>query len=146
MRDWDGEWVPTCALFALKNIPWPPIPQVMIGTGPKQILVVDDEPLIREMLSMLLSIDGHQVDTAANGEEALAKFAAASFDVVLIDRKMPGLPGNEVVRQIKHLNPAQAIIMLSGSPPIPVPAEVGAVILKPFASSDLRKALAAVAA
>jgi len=95
---------------------------------------------------MLLCVDGHQVTLAESGEEALAKFDPARFDVVLTDFKMPGMKGDELAREIKSRAPSKPIIMVTGFPPPQTPPEIACVVLKPFHVEDLREALAHVAA
>lgn len=72
-----------------------------------RVLIVDDEPIVRRMTSMMLSKKGFFVVSAANGEEAVEKFseaegAAGPFDVVLMDHDMPVMSGPEVVRRIRN--------------------------------------------
>jgi DNA-binding response OmpR family regulator len=65
------------------------------------ILVVDDEPIVREVVERYLRQDGFAVETAADGPEALRRFAAARPDLVLLDLMLPGLDGLEVCRRIR---------------------------------------------
>jgi CheY-like chemotaxis protein len=59
--------------------------------APLRILIVEDNPVQRRMLARTLSNMGHVVDTATNGDEALAKILAAIFDVLITDWEMPGM-------------------------------------------------------
>lgn len=78
------------------------------------ILIIDDEESLRNVLEELLSDEGHQVTTAANGEEALALFEHARHPLVLADIRLPDISGLEVVEKLKALEPdTQAIIMTS---------------------------------
>jgi CheY-like chemotaxis protein len=79
-----------------------------------RILVVDDQPLICQLLQQYLSRDGHQVETALNGCEALAKFQADRFDLVITDKAMPEMDGGQLAILIKQFRPAQPIILLTG--------------------------------
>jgi putative two-component system response regulator len=65
------------------------------------ILVVDDDPLIRNMMCQVLNRQGYSTDSATDGPSALAKVSALSPDLILLDLKMPGMDGFEVTRQIK---------------------------------------------
>lgn len=65
------------------------------------ILVVDDEPSITEMLSEDLAEEGYNCATSANGEDALDKMAVGNYDVVLLDLKLPGISGMDVLRGAK---------------------------------------------
>jgi two-component system response regulator PilR (NtrC family) len=78
-----------------------------------RILVVDDERSMREMLSILLEREGHQVVEAKNGTEALQLFEASVFDLVISDIQMPGLNGIELLRQIKNISPEIPVLMIT---------------------------------
>ncbi len=78
------------------------------------ILVVDDEDLVREMLQAYLQEDGHQVETARNGKEALEKFKPGAVDLVITDRAMPELNGEKLASMIKKVSPSTPVIMLTG--------------------------------
>jgi signal transduction histidine kinase len=80
----------------------------------KRLLVIDDEPGIRRMMSLSLAADGYQVFTAASGEEGLEVFAAEGPDMVLTDIKMPGMDGMEVLRRIKAVSPETEVIVITG--------------------------------
>jgi CheY-like chemotaxis protein len=67
----------------------------------KQVLVVDDNPLSRKLLSDILSAEGYSVRRAASGVAALSAIAEALPDVILLDIMMPGMDGFEVVRRLK---------------------------------------------
>ncbi|RMG45862.1 MAG: response regulator [Acidobacteria bacterium] len=75
----------------------------------RPVLVVDDDPEIREMTALLLSGGGHAVETAGSGEEALALARAVGPAVILLDINMPGMDGWEVLRLLKE-DPATASI------------------------------------
>ena len=75
----------------------------------QRILVVDDTPPNVKLFADLLAAKGYEVDSAANGEEALAKIAAAPPDLVLLDVMMPGMSGYEVCRKIRE-KPATALL------------------------------------
>ena len=77
------------------------------------ILVVDDDDVIRDTLCELLSLE-HSCEMAGTAEDALAKFQARSFDVVLTDISMPGLSGMELLNRVLQLYPGTPVIMISG--------------------------------
>ncbi len=79
-----------------------------------RVLVVDDEDLVREMLQAYLQEDGHQVETARNGKEALEKFKPGAVDLVITDRAMPELNGEKLASMIKKVSPSTPVIMLTG--------------------------------
>ncbi|MCB0330515.1 MAG: response regulator [Bdellovibrionales bacterium] len=77
------------------------------------LLVVDDEPAVREVVSKTLEEDGYEVTTAADGHEALEYFQAEHFDCVLLDLSMPIMSGNLVFARLKALDPNIPIVIMS---------------------------------
>ena len=81
-----------------------------------KILVVDDEPVIREQVAQMLQDFGHRTFTAGSGEEAMALARRESPDVILLDLKMPGISGIETCQKLRE-DPAThdvRIIVISG--------------------------------
>ncbi|MFV0442691.1 MAG: ATP-binding protein [Planctomycetaceae bacterium] len=102
-----------------------------------QIMVVDDEPLVRKATTMLLTRMGHSVRTAESGQQAIDLVAAGqAFDTILIDLRMPGLNGFETLRQIRQLNGAVSLVICSGNADdnveYPAGAQPDAFLHKPF--------------
>jgi CheY-like chemotaxis protein len=119
----------------------------MTETSPlraQRILVVDDEPFVCEAVKLLLATDGHSVETAANGREALAKYDPAKFDLVITDFAMEGMKGDELAEKIKGRAPNKPIILLTAFPPEKKPAAIDLVMTKPFYFETLRAGLAEV--
>jgi PAS domain S-box-containing protein len=79
-----------------------------------KILLIDDEPDILRVLAMSLRADGYEVVTAASGEEGLAAFAEQQPDIVLVDIKMPGLDGIDVLQQVKAQDTLSEVIIITG--------------------------------
>ena len=79
-----------------------------------KVLLVDDEEEFVSALSERLNLRGIEVDSALNGEEALARLAQREFEVVILDVLMPGLGGLEVLKQIKSTHPNTQVILLTG--------------------------------
>jgi two-component system response regulator PilR (NtrC family) len=77
------------------------------------IHIIDDEPIIHEVLSQLLTSEGYEVELSSTGEEALEKYAARAFDITLLDLLMPGLDGIEVLKGIKRIDPQAVIIIIT---------------------------------
>ena len=77
----------------------------------KRILLVDDEPLILKGLKFSLEQDGYETDTAADGEEALAKMRNGGYDIVLLDVMLPKLSGIEVCQNIRETSNVPIIQM-----------------------------------
>ncbi|MCH9816449.1 MAG: response regulator [Actinomycetia bacterium] len=85
-----------------------------------QILIVDDEPSVRALVRDVLELDDYAVTEAADGNEALAQFGAAKFDVIILDIMMPGISGLDVLRQIRATDPSGQQSEAGSSPEIPV--------------------------
>lgn len=77
------------------------------------ILVVDDEPGIREFLQIMLKREGYEVSCVANGREAITLFKKEKYDVVLADIRMPKVNGFEVLTKIKEISPETNVIMIT---------------------------------
>ncbi len=82
--------------------------------GGLSILIVDDDPGMRETLSDILEDKGLVVATAESGETAIQRMRETSYDLVLIDIMMPGMNGVETLRQIKTVNPKAATVVMTG--------------------------------
>jgi DNA-binding NtrC family response regulator len=103
---------------------------------------VDDELIMRESLAGWLERDGHIVQTAASGEEALEKVKETQFDIFLVDIKMEGISGLDVLRSVKESDPDADIVMITAYGSIPSAIEAmkdGAYdyMLKPFDPNEL---------
>jgi DNA-binding response OmpR family regulator len=77
------------------------------------ILLVDDEEAIRQSVGEILRLEGYEVVPVASGEEALAALPTHNFDLVLLDLKMPGIDGIEVLHEINRLSPDTKVILLT---------------------------------
>lgn len=101
----------------------------------KKILLVDDDPAIRQILVRLLSEEGYLVLTAANGVEALVLSGSAKFDLVLLDLNMPVKDGWETFEQMSTQSPLLPIILITARPNQFFPAlasGAGALLEKPL--------------
>jgi CheY-like chemotaxis protein len=111
-----------------------------------QILVVDDEPSICKILKMLLEKDGHKVQTANSGGEALVLLEQDDFDLVTTDFSMLGMKGDTLAATIKQHRPKLPVLMISANAVIaksfgnPL-VGVDLVISKPFVVEELREAI-----
>jgi DNA-binding response OmpR family regulator len=105
-----------------------------MGDGEKRILVVDDEPAIRTLLLTILKRRGFEVDTAANGSEAVDRCMRCRYAVVLLDLMMPVMSGWDFLAQIELMEERPLIIVLTaGSLPRQLnPAVVAGTLRKPF--------------
>lgn len=107
-----------------------------------KILIVDDELIVRESLGGWLERDGHKVDKAASGEEALEKCEKARYEILLLDIKMEGMSGLEVLKKVKENDPDVSVVMITAYGSIPSAIEAmksGAYeyLLKPFDPDEL---------
>ncbi|HZZ56421.1 MAG TPA: response regulator [Opitutaceae bacterium] len=80
----------------------------------RSILIVDDEPSVREVMEITLRRAGHQVFGVANGEKASRRMREQSYDVVITDLLMPERDGLELIRELRQNYPGTRIIAVSG--------------------------------
>jgi two-component system, NtrC family, nitrogen regulation response regulator NtrX len=78
------------------------------------ILIIDDEAAIRTALTNILQDEGHEVLSAESGEEALASYARAEVDLIMLDVWLPGIDGLSVLERLKAVNKGIPVIMISG--------------------------------
>jgi DNA-binding NtrC family response regulator len=107
-----------------------------------KILVVDDEPGVRSLLKTMLSRKGYAAEAADNADEALLRIEKEHFDLVITDLRMPGLPGEELVAQLKKEHPALPVVVISaygGTKSVVEVVKRGAedYLAKPFSQEDL---------
>jgi DNA-binding response OmpR family regulator len=112
----------------------------------KRILLVEDERDVRDMLHEILTAEGHATHTAPDGPIGLACFLAGPFDIVFTDMNMPGLSGLDLAEEIKKINPAVPVVLLTGWDMEYAPFELKAkgidqLIKKPFAITDILAAI-----
>ena len=115
---------------------------MLISDVSRQILVVDDEAAVRSGIAQVLSRQGLEVTTAADGAAALAELARRTFAVVLLDIKLPDTDGVTLLKHLRQDCPETAVIMITGYPAIQVAVEfirLGALdyLVKPFRIDEL---------
>jgi DNA-binding NtrC family response regulator len=113
---------------------------------PRRVLVVDDDPLVRETVEELLEDRGMRAKVVGDGAAALAAAEAEEFDVVLSDIRMPGRDGMEILPELRELRPATPVILMTGFASIDSAVEAmraGAFdyLTKPFKSDAMLAAL-----
>ena len=89
----------------------------MGGSAVPKILVVDDEPSIRQLVTDVLSVEGYEVEAVADGYAALEAIAERRPDCVVLDVMMPGLDGHEVLQRIRaaERGPDLPVVMLTAA-------------------------------
>ncbi len=108
------------------------------------VLIVDDEPIVRESIRDWLKDAGYQVSTAESGEEALELIEKENFSVLVMDVRLPGKTGITVLREVKALKPNIKSIIITAYPTAEFAAEamkLGAVdyLIKPIQPDDLER-------
>ena len=113
----------------------------MSDVAPPRILVVDDEENIRTLVETYLRNDGYEVITSKTGEDAVEKVASASPDLVILDVRLPGIDGFEVLRRIRRQSDVFVIMLTARADELDtlVGLEVGAddYVTKPFSPREL---------
>ena len=107
-----------------------------------KVLIVDDDPSIQRLLMQKLASEGYYCVVASDGEQAISEAERHTFAVVLLDIRLPGISGLEVLRYLIHMQPMVCVIMISGHGDLPIAVEsmkLGAFdyISKPFDMNDL---------
>lgn len=109
----------------------------------KKLLIIDDEKNIRFTLKKSLEND-YEITTAVNGEDGIEKFKEDSFDVILLDMKLPGIDGIDVLKEIKDLDKTANIIIITGFGSVDNAVEtmkLGAIdyLRKPFTPDEIKE-------
>lgn len=113
------------------------------------ILLIEDMPGVRDALGVVLTIAGHRIDTADDGEEGLAKVRANAYDMVICDIVMPRKDGTSVIIEAKAAKPALPILAVSGGAGgvtarqalLVASAKADRTLEKPFSREDLLTAV-----
>jgi CheY-like chemotaxis protein len=146
----------TIYLPAAETIPEPePSALPTAGDFTGRILVMDDEPEVREVLSRMLQFLGNKAETCRDGREALARYREAResgdpFDAVIMDLTIPGgMGGKEAVRELLEYDPGGRVIVSSGYSSEGIASDFRehgfrALLAKPYQMKDLREALGTV--
>jgi signal transduction histidine kinase len=116
---------------------------------PLRVLLVEDDPLVREVVGEYLRRDDHEVSTAVTAQDGLAQFVGSRFDLVVTDLALEGMNGERLAMEIKERAADMPIILLSGFGNAGAngdqpPAGIDAVLRKPLAPGDLWRAVAQV--
>ena len=116
----------------------------MNNSAPLKVLVVDDNDSLRRNLVAMLADENFDVSEARSGEAALTELGHQSFNVALVDMRLPGMSGNEFIEQASSISPALRFLIHTGSADYLIPPNISAlgvsdqdVFLKPI--SDIEK-------
>jgi DNA-binding NtrC family response regulator len=112
----------------------------------KNILVIDDEPIVLDSCRKILRQEGFEVNGAMNGREGLKKIEEDQYDAVLVDWKLPEIDGMEVLRIIKKNHPDVIVVMITGYPSVESAVKamklgVSDYVSKPFTPDELKDVL-----
>jgi CheY-like chemotaxis protein len=121
--------------------------QPIVRLAVKRLLVADDDPDIRQLVSDLFTAHGYHVQTAADGREALSTLQAEKFDILILDIGMPEVNGLEVLRQIREHQPGLPVIVITAAEArdralVAMQAGAQAYLLKPFETAQLKHLVA----
>jgi DNA-binding NtrC family response regulator len=111
-----------------------------------RILVVDDEAPIMNLCLKVLQLAGHSVTGLNRGEDVLAQLSAAPVELLVVDYKMPGIDGFEVIRRARRLQPGIKIVLMTGHGTQSVMGEASqksleGILVKPFTPDELNDAV-----
>ena len=136
----------TVTLPTASTIPVSTPPKADRHTPHLHVLVIDDHEMVRDLIDEYLRIDGHAVDLADGPLAGLALLSAGRYDLIITDRSMPEMSGEEVAREARRLNPGVPILMLTGFGEFmnaagERPEGIDAVVSKPVSIEGLRDAV-----
>ena len=111
-----------------------------------KLLIVDDNADVRETLVQMVEVDGHRVESVADGRTALAALSNRKPDLLLVDFAMPGLSGAEVIAKAHDIHPGLPCLLITGywdSDSLAASGVTCPILRKPFTHDALRDAMAA---
>ena len=141
--------LPIKPLVAREKITEPPHP--VPETRALRVLVVDDEPRVLNLVREYLAADRHEVETATDGHDGLDKLRTGKFDLIVTDRSMPRMSGDQLAVAAKRLRPETPIVLLTGFGDMMAdqgerPEGVDLIVSKPLTLTALRAAMTKVIA
>jgi len=109
-----------------------------VESSGKRVLLVDDDIGMLTLVAVTLQQAGHTVELAGDGQEAWNRFQKTPFDIVVLDRNMPLISGDELAQRVKSASPHLPIILITGFiQGIPHPEIFAAILDKPFHAKEL---------
>ena len=135
--------IPTVLTAVPTRVVLPPVPRVL------RVLVVDDEPLLCVLVEAWLKIDGHSVATVSCGAAALQRLQTDPVDLVITDKAMPQMSGEQLAVAIQAVAPALPVILMTGFGDLlkasgELPPHIRAILSKPITEASLREAMGTV--
>ncbi len=114
------------------------------GVSSMDVLIIDDEKNIRQLLKEILELNNFKVDTAKNGREGIDLFKEHTYKLVFIDKRMPGISGEEVFSEIRKTNkmiPVYIISAFQSTTELEIlkEANITGVLMKPFTIEEVMK-------
>ncbi|MHC5049870.1 MAG: response regulator [Planctomycetota bacterium] len=82
-----------------------------------RILVIDDEPVVREFVKEVLDLEGHRVETANDGYAGVTAFKRQPADLVIVDLIMPYKDGTQTIEELRQMQPELPLVVMTGAPP-----------------------------
>ncbi len=119
-------------------VPVPDEETADLPSASARILLVDDEKMVRAVLTKLLTLRGHEVEAAASGPEALTITDSNGFDLVIVDQAMPEMNGRELAHILRGRFPTMPIILLTGDTEVGEPGDdIDIILSKPFQINEV---------
>lgn len=141
-------WLPIERSRAFSTDETPPAAAAAAAEGrPLNVMVVDDEDLLLEIISLNLLQMGHSVDCFTDPKKAIEHFYKHHYDLVITDRAMPGMTGDQLAARVREFHPETPIVLLTGFANIirqngERPANIDEVLSKPLSQQTLRDLMA----
>lgn len=111
------------------------------GAGPPSVLLVDDDPFVRDVLRRMLELAGARVTTSPGAADALRRIDDATFEVLVTDMQMPGMDGLALAAVARQRRPLMKVVLLTGWDDAACPPGVDVVLTKPVGPADIRRLL-----
>jgi CheY-like chemotaxis protein len=147
-----GAAYPAGSQLSIDAAPFPPLscgnpesstmkPNLASNSELREVLLIDDDLVSREVTATLLTLSGHSVQTVENGDACMKLLADGAYcpDVILMDAQMPGISGAELVAELRAHTRARIYAISASELPSDVAAVVDGSLLKPFAPEALRE-------
>ncbi len=125
--------------------------EAAVATQEVKVLIIDDEPAVRDIVTRFLAFRGYPVVVADSGPEGITLFKESKFDLVMTDLGMPGMSGWEVAKEVKRLKPQTLVVLMTGwatdlDPRKAKESGVDRVVHKPFNVDEVLELLSEAAA